>query len=421
MRKELLQEAVRRYGTPLYLFNLDLLEEQTGRIRAGLGQEIRLCYAMKANPFLTEVMAQWVDRIEVCSMGEFRICRQLGIPAEKLFISGVMKKREDIREILAYCGSRSVYTAESPLHFKYFTEWSEEHPEKDPLKLYLRLTSGNQFGMDEKTVTSLMKEAQKIPGIKIEGIHYFSGTQKKKLKQHQKELVFLDEFLMRLEQEKKISVKCLEYGPGTAVPYFRGKTAETFEEDGLKGLQDTVKKMQWNGNVTVELGRALAATCGYYLTKVEDTKTSDGINYCIVDGGTHQLNYDGQIKGMYEPYVKVLPGEMKEEQKTESEESLDKNVEKTTNQKDKVWRICGSLCTLNDVLCNEIAIGNLKEGNVLAFERTGAYSAMEGMALFLSHELPGVVLYSEEDGWIQAREQQETYPLNSCKKKTDML
>lgn len=405
MRKELLQEAVRRYGTPLYLFDLDLLEEQTGRIRAGLGQEIRLCYAMKANPFLTEVMAQWVDRIEVCSMGEFRICGELGIPAEKLFISGVMKKREDIREILSYCGSRSVYTAESSLHFKYFAEWSEEHPGKGPLKLYLRLTSGNQFGMDEETLISLMKEAQKIPGIEIEGIHYFSGTQKKKLKQHQKELAFLDEFLMRLKKEEQIDVKCLEYGPGTAVPYFQGKTAETFEEDGLKGLQDAVKKMQWNGRVTVELGRALAATCGYYLTKVEDTKTSDGINYCIVDGGTHQLNYDGQIKGMYEPHVMVLPKGSATEQR----------------RKENVWRICGSLCTLNDVLCNEIAIGNLKEGDVLAFERTGAYSAMEGMALFLSHELPGVVLYGGADGWIQARKQQETYPLNSCKKKADML
>ncbi len=49
-----------------------------------------------------------------------------------------------------------------------------------------------------------------------------------------------------------------------------------------------------------------------------------------------------------------------------------------------------------------------KKGAILVFERTGAYSAMEGMALFLSHELPGVVLYSEAEGWIQARVQQET-------------
>ena len=256
--------------------------------------------------------------------------------------------------------------------------------------------------MDEDTVLEILKKAKELPGIEAEGIHYFSGTQKKNLKRHQKELAYLDEFLKKAAEEQ-IDVRCLEYGSGTAVPYFRDKTAETFEEAGLKGLQDAVKAMQWKGHVTVELGRALAAMCGYYLTKVEDTKTSDGIHYCIVDGGCHQINYDGQIKGMYEPYVKVLP---KEVSMKDAEDSEDKNAE------DKTWKVCGSLCTLNDVLCNEITLKGLEKGAILVFERTGAYSAMEGMALFLSHELPGVVLYSEEEGWIQARVQQETYKLN---------
>lgn len=413
MKKELLQQAVKNYGTPLYVFDLDILKAQTDRIRAGIGENISLCYAMKANPFLTGTMAQWVDRIEVCSMGEFRICRELQISPEKLFISGVMKKREDIREILEYCKDRCAYTVESPLHFQYFKEWSEEHPGEGALRLYPRLTSGNQFGMDENTVTEILREAQDLDGIQIEGIHYFSGTQKKNLKRHQKELAYLDDFLMRLKDEEKITVENLEYGPGTAVPYFQGKTAETFEESGLKGLQEAVDSMQWRGHVTVELGRALAAMCGYYLTKVEDTKTSDGINYCIVDGGNHQMNYDGQIKGMYEPYVTVLSEKNAEENAEKSGVSQEQeHAEGVEETGEKTWKICGSLCTLNDVLCNEITLENLKEGSILAFERTGAYSAMEGMALFLSHELPGIVLYGEKEGWIQARAQQETYQLN---------
>lgn len=48
MREELLQEAFRKYGTPLYVFDLDILKEQTERIRAGFGPGISLCYAMKA-------------------------------------------------------------------------------------------------------------------------------------------------------------------------------------------------------------------------------------------------------------------------------------------------------------------------------------------------------------------------------------
>ena len=168
MREELLQEAFRKYGTPLYVFDLDILKEQIERIRAGFGPEINLCYAMKANPFLTGYMAQWSDRIEVCSMGEFRICRKLQVPPEKLFISGVMKKRDDIREILAYCGNRCAYTVESPLHFQYFVEWSEEHPEDGILRLYPRLTSGNQFGIDEAEIRKIISEREKYAGIEIE-------------------------------------------------------------------------------------------------------------------------------------------------------------------------------------------------------------------------------------------------------------
>ena len=42
MREELLQETFRKYGTPLYVFDLDILKEQTERIRAGFGPEIWL-------------------------------------------------------------------------------------------------------------------------------------------------------------------------------------------------------------------------------------------------------------------------------------------------------------------------------------------------------------------------------------------
>ena len=39
-------------------------------------------------------MAAMTDRIEVCSMGEFRICQEAQIPVQKLVISGVLKKKK---------------------------------------------------------------------------------------------------------------------------------------------------------------------------------------------------------------------------------------------------------------------------------------------------------------------------------------
>ena len=138
MRTEQLEYGISRYGTPLYIFDIDILEQEAKRIRKALGEETGLCYAMKANPFLTEQMALLADRIEVCSKGEFDICRRLGIPPEKLFISGVLKKKEDITEILEYCGGRCAYTVESVRQFHYLAEWSDAHSVQ--LRLYLRLT-----------------------------------------------------------------------------------------------------------------------------------------------------------------------------------------------------------------------------------------------------------------------------------------
>ena len=65
--------------------------------------------------------------------------------------------------------------------------------------------------------------------------------------------------------------------------------------------------MKWKGIVTIEMGRAYAAECGCYVTTALDIKENNGNAICLVDGGIHQLNYDGQIKGMYRPQMAVIP------------------------------------------------------------------------------------------------------------------
>ena len=54
-------------------------------------------------------------------------------------------------------------------------------------------------------------------------------------------------------------------------------------------------------------------------------------------------------------------------------------------------------------------------GDRIVFYKTGAYSFYEGMSLFLSHELPAVVLYGEKEGFIPARTQIQTYTMNMAK------
>lgn len=397
MTREQLEYASLRYKAPLYIFDIDILKKEVERFRKNLGEGIGICFAMKANTFLTEQMSEMTDRIEIYSMGEFRICKELKIPPEKMLISGVMKRKEDIWQILEYCRGECIYTVESLNQYHCFVEWCDAHNEV--LHVYLRLSSGNQFGMEEQTLCNIISIRNNCPFLKIVGIHYFSGTQKKSLERIGKELNYLDEFMKRLKEVNQFEVHSLEYGPGIAVPYFAGEEAEIFQDESIRKISEMISGMRWKGHVTLEMGRALVAMCGYYLTEIQDLKQTGDTNYCIVDGGCHQMNYDGQIKGMYQPMIYVIP------------QSLD--------GEERNWTVCGALCTQNDILCKNIGLKNIKVGNVLIFERTGAYSVTEGMALFLSHNLPKVVLYSEEMGWKLVRSKQPTYIWNMSKEVED--
>lgn len=381
MNTEELEMGAEQYGTPLYIYDLDEMRNTAALFREHFKGTADLCFAMKANPFVVRQMAEHMDRIEVCSMGEYRICRALEIPKDKLLISGVLKEKKDILEILEECGGKCMYTIESRNQFYGLANWSEENCEV--LQVYLRLTSGNQFGMDEKMIRHLMNECEDHPFLKIRGIHYFSGTQKKSPEKIKKEIAYLDEICRKFE-----NIRELEYGPGIPAAYFRNQKDET--EEYFAALSQATADMKWHGKVTLEMGRTLTASCGYYLTQIKDIKNNNEKNYCIVDGGIHQLQYDGQIRGMYSPHIQVI-GTQGEEQS---------------------WTVCGSLCTVNDILIQDMKGGDLKTGDILVFKRVGAYAAMEGMALFLSHELPAIASFSRQNGWKLIRKKQSTYQWN---------
>lgn len=388
MTMEMLESGFLAYGTPLYIFDLDASGRTIKDVKHKTEGTADICYAMKANPFLAKQMAGDADRLEVCSMGEYEICRALNISPQKLLISGVLKEEAELDKILSECGNVCTYTVESLNQYFYFADWCRKN--RQSLQIYLRLSSGNQFGMDEETVKDLVLVRGSNPLLEIKGLHFFSGTRKRSVEVIKKELSFLDQFLITMEQKHDFSFRTLEYGPGLNVPYFTDQEKKGDEE--LLILNEAIRSMKWKGRVVLEMGRFLAAMGGYYATTVRDLKSIGGTNYCIVDGGMHQFGYDGQLQGMYQPYMQVCPqkeyGELKE------------------------WTICGALCTNNDVLVRNVSLRELRVGDVLIFHRAGAYAVTEGMSLFLSRSLPGVAVYSSKDGWHLVRDRQTTYQWN---------
>lgn len=392
MKDELLMRIAKDYGTPSYVFDLDAFKKRFETVSGYFRGRAEICYAMKANPFLTGAVSGLSAGCEACSPGEYAICRRAGIPADRIVLSGVNKEQQDIFHVMD-TGGAGVYTAESGQQLSLLESCAAARSIRIPV--LMRLTSGNQFGMDEETVLKHAMRPSDHPHLDIRGIQYYSGTQKKKTEQILKELVRLDEFCCRIESETGLALHTLEFGPGLYTPYFQGEAAYP-EESVLTELSRTIGNLHFTGNVVLEMGRFLAAGCGTYLTRIADCKSSCGQQYCIVDGGIHHLNYYGQTMAMKLPFIRHLP-----------------QTPAGGGAGPSPCTVCGSLCTAADVIVKQLPLTEPRPGDLLAFERTGAYSVTEGISLFLSRRLPSVLLYSRQSGLLIAREPFPTDLLNA--------
>ena len=392
MNRDKLRELSAQAGTPAYIFDLGEFERRAATVQRYFDGRLGMCFSIKANPFLLKYLPDAFDRIEVCSPGELTVCERLGADMSKVIFSGVNKTRPDVER--AADDRVGVFTAESMLHLELINDAALRRD--TVFELLLRVTDvkgGSQFGMDEAAVLDIIKNRAAYPGVKIVGLHYFTGTGKKKPKLIERELDYLIDLLGRIRSDLGFTVERVEYGTGLAVDYF-DENADALEEERLAAITPKLHELADCCELTVEMGRFFAAPCGYYLTKVVDVKTNAGINYAIVDGGLHQLKYDGQLQGMQIPVIWQL-GE---------------NADAAEAQP---WNICGSLCTTADVLVRSCELKELKIGDVLAFCRTGAYSCMEGMSIFLSRDLPAIALYSEDKGLELVREPLRADRLNT--------
>ena len=353
--------------TPSYVFAEKEFRERIRSVREALGPEIRLVYAMKANPFLTDIALSEGAALEVCSPGEERICERAGAAGENLVLSGVNKDREDFRRIIAKYGNGPVYTAESPLQLSMLEELGRE--KGLVLSVLLRVTSGNQFGMDPSDAEIAVRDRDTLQGVRLAGIHYFAGTQKR-LKKTLSEIAEMDDFLAMLDEKYGYRAEIFEFGPGLYVTYFEGEDAAR-EDTELSAVAEALRNMRFQGKTAVELGRFLAAPCGYYVTKIADCKTNRDTLYCILDGGIHQVNYYGQMMGMKVPRLLVKDGGSGPEK----------------------CMLCGSLCTTADILVREAFLPEPAVGDRVVFTRCGAYSVTEGISLFLSRDLPAIYTF----------------------------
>ena len=386
MKDSVKKELIAGVPTPFYVLDESELLKRVGFLKSALSKRVNLCYAVKANSFISPLIDELVERFEICSPGELAIALKQGLNPEKLVISGVNKDPEDIEKLILSSNSAGHYTAESISQFKLLSECAKKS--EKPINVLLRLTSANQFGMNEEDILGIIKNNEN-ENLVIKGVQFFSGTQKTSLKKFKREFSLLEAFLERIKAETGFKIEELEYGTGFPVSYFDGENFD--EEQFLKEFNALLEPFCREYEVTLELGRSIAASCGSYFTKAVDVKTNASQNFAIMDGGIHHITYFGQFMAMKHPILEQFPqkqGEVKQ------------------------WNLCGSLCTVNDILVKDLPLTEFEVGDTVIFKNAGAYCLSEGISLFLSRALPGVILLKKDGSISSLREAADTFIYN---------
>lgn len=379
--------AARVGSTPFYAYDRRLLDERAAQLRAILPPQVRLHYAMKANPMPALVchMASRVDGIDVASAGELRVALDAGMDPLEISFAGPGKRREELACAIA---AGVLINIESAREVRILAELSGQmglparvalriNPDFELKMSGMRMGGGaRQFGVDAEAAPELLAEIGRR-GLAFEGFHVFAGSQSlscEAICDAQRQTIDL---AVRLAPHAPAPVRVLNIGGGFGIPYFPGESRLDLAPIGrnLETLVAEAATRLPEAHLVLELGRYLVGEAGIYVCRVIDRKVSRDKVFLVADGGLHQhLAASGNFGQVIRKNYPVAIGNRMEE------------VDRETVS------IVGPLCTPLDLLADRMELPRAETGDLVVVFQSGAYGFSASPTAFLSHGVPLEVL-----------------------------
>ncbi|GAA0401806.1 type III PLP-dependent enzyme [Streptomyces luteireticuli] len=380
----------RRYGTPLYVYDLDRVVAAQRDLRSSLPDGFTVYYSFKANPHpeLARALREIPDgpcRAEVCSEGELDSALAAGFPAAEILYGGPGKTDGEITRAVA-AGVRT-FSVESPGDLRRVGTIARGHGVTADCLLRVNDTSSagatslrmtgapSQFGIDRETLADEYAELAAVPGTRLVGLHFYP------LSNARDEDGLIGEFRQSiataaaLHAELGLPLRVLDLGGGFAAPYavpgerpVYGRLRAALEE-----ALDTHLPQWRTGEIHLacESGRYLVGDCGELVLSVTNVKESRGRTFAVADGGVNTL---GGMAGL----GRLLPLAVR----------LDEEQGEEQGRGTCTASLTGPLCTPGDILGRDVELPDPAPGDLVTVPNVGAYGATASLLLFLSRPAP---------------------------------
>lgn len=388
-------EIDKKYGTPMYLYQKDIICKNYNNLKSKILPGASLFYSMKANPLsgICKLLYEMGAGVEVASEGELNIALNAGVPASKIIFTGPGKTEKEIE--FAIENEIKMINIDSLEELSIIDNIAIK--KNKTVKVGVRINpavsfsnakikmSGvaSQFGIEEERLDDFFSEVHKYQNVVICGFQIYMGTQMLLADDIVKNTDYALNLFFNLAQKYNIILEVANVGGGFGVKYFEKETG--LDLDKLKVNMDMLyekyKVELKNTEVIFESGRFIMAESGRFITKVLYVKASKGVKYVVCDGGSNfhsSAAFLGRFVRNNFPLTTYPEGEEKE-----------KAV------------IVGPLCTPLDVIGQNVLVNkNIKKGDYVIIEKSGAYGLTYSPFAFLSHTTPIELLLDNDEQYV---------------------
>ncbi len=381
------------HGSPLYVYDADVLRARARALRAALPDAVDIAYAIKANssPGVLSTLREAGLGADVASGGELRAVLRAGFAPERVVFTGPGKTDAELEAALRV--GVGTLTVESLDELDVIIALAATAQLGQGLMLRLA-TGGDEEGLPiisapgnskfgltdteaDEAISRLRATAALAPEgpFVLRGFHAFGASNVLDASVLLAGGADLARRAERIAQPHQLELELLDAGGGLGIPYADNEMPLDVETLGA-GLAGELAT--WSGRpalrharLLLEPGRWLVGPAGAYLCRVTRTKERGGRSVAISDGGIHHLLRPRLVGQDH----RVLPV-----------------GDAARRPRDARLDLVGPLCTGIDILASDIPAPAPRAGDLFAVLDAGAYGYSELMPLFLSHPLPAEVM-----------------------------
>jgi diaminopimelate decarboxylase len=383
-----LNAAARQYGTPLYVYHAEKIEQQYQNLLAQFElTQTTFFYACKAltNIHVLKVIKDMGCNIDCSSINEVKLALHVGFLPNNILYTSNSVGFDEITTAVELGVNVNIDSLSNLEKFgQAFGETKTIGVRIRPDLMAggnLKISTGHttsKFGIP-LTQLDALKLIQATYKIHIQTLHIHTGSEIKDVSVFMKSAEIFDTLLPHFP-----SVNILDFGGGFKVPYAPGEQGTNMKhlgEEVNKVMKELSKKFGRNLTAWFEPGKYMVSEAGFFIAKVNVLKTSGEITFAGLNTGLNHL-----IRPMfYDAYHHI------------------DNITRPENPL-KQYAIVGNICE-TDTFAWDRTIPSIEEGDLLVFYNAGAYG-YEMASNYNARFKPAQVLYQNDVSKLISRADQ---------------